>query len=81
MELDVRLFATLKDRVGQTQIRVSVEEPATVESLVTAAAEAYPSLAPALPSTLVAVNRAFADPGTEIRYGDEVAFFPPVTGG
>ena len=81
MELDVRLFATLKDRVGQALIRVPVEEPATVESLLTAAAEAYPSLAPALPSTLVAVNRAFADPGTEIRSGDEVAFFPPVSGG
>jgi molybdopterin synthase catalytic subunit/molybdopterin converting factor small subunit len=81
MELDVRLFATLKDRVGQAHIWVPVEEPATVESLLAAAAEAYPSLAPALPSTLVAVNRAFADPGTEISSGDEVAFFPPVSGG
>lgn len=81
MELDIRLFATLKDRVGQARIQVPVEEPVTVESLLTAAGEAYPSLAPALPSTLVAVNRAFADPGTEIRSGDEVAFFPPVSGG
>ena len=29
----------------------------------------------------VAVNQVVADPGTPVRDGDEVAFFPPVTGG
>lgn len=29
----------------------------------------------------VAVNQQMADPATELRPGDEVAFFPPVTGG
>ena len=29
----------------------------------------------------VAVNHVVADPGTPVRDGDEVAFFPPVTGG
>jgi molybdopterin synthase catalytic subunit len=81
MELDIRLFATLKDRAGQARIQVPVEEPATVESLLAATAEAYPSLAPALPSTLVAVNRAFADSGKLLHSGDEIAFFPPVSGG
>ncbi len=28
-----------------------------------------------------AVNQVFAGPETPIRDGDEVAFFPPVTGG
>jgi molybdopterin synthase sulfur carrier subunit len=28
-----------------------------------------------------AVNQEFADPATRIGPGDEVAFFPPVTGG
>lgn len=30
---------------------------------------------------LVAINQEIADPGADIRDGDEVAFFPPVTGG
>jgi len=29
----------------------------------------------------VAVNQDLAQPGTPVRAGDEVAFFPPVTGG
>ena len=29
----------------------------------------------------VAVNQEFAKPGDAIKPGDEVAFFPPVTGG
>jgi molybdopterin synthase sulfur carrier subunit len=29
----------------------------------------------------IAVNQELAEPGTALRDGDEVAFFPPVTGG
>ena len=29
----------------------------------------------------VAVNQDMAQPGTPVKQGDEVAFFPPVTGG
>jgi molybdopterin synthase sulfur carrier subunit len=29
----------------------------------------------------VAVNQEMAEPSTTLRPGDEVAFFPPVTGG
>ncbi|WMC12002.1 molybdopterin synthase sulfur carrier subunit [Oceanimonas pelagia] len=32
-------------------------------------------------SLLVAVNHEVATPGTMLKDGDEVAFFPPVTGG
>jgi len=36
----------------------------------------------ALPANLLmAVNMEYAAPDSEVRDGDEVAFFPPVTGG
>jgi molybdopterin synthase catalytic subunit len=38
-------------------------------------------LAPAFPSALVAVNKAFAGQDTSLLPGDEVAIFPPVSGG
>lgn len=32
-------------------------------------------------NVLIAVNQTMAEPGAAVREGDEVAFFPPVTGG
>ncbi len=36
---------------------------------------------PMPPNTLVAVNMEYAPLSREVKNGDEVAFFPPVTGG
>lgn len=81
MELKIKLFATLKDQAGQETIQVNVTPPVTVQSLLTAIETAYPALKSSLPTTLVAVNKAFAFPQTEIEEGAEIALFPPVSGG
>lgn len=82
MEIEIRLFATLKDRARSDRIRVSLPSgPATVARLLDAVGADYPALAPALPSALVAVNHAFAGPHTPVSAADEVALFPPVSGG
>jgi len=81
MELDIRLFATLRDRAGQNSVSVSVPSPATVQDLLDTIELTYPKLAASLPTVLVAVNKNFAFPETIVRPGDEVALFPPVSGG
>ena len=81
MEVRVKLFATLKDRAGRSQVEVDVPDDATVAILLERLAQSQPQLAPALPTTLVAVNQEFAFGATPIRLGDEVALFPPVSGG
>lgn len=81
MELTIRLFATLRDRAGQSKILLTVPAPATVQDLLDAAKLSYPGLAASLPTVLVAVNKNFAFPDTIVKQGDEVAFFPPVSGG
>lgn len=81
MKLEVRLFASLKDRAGRERVTVDLVRPATVRTLTEALAIHYPALAPALPTSLVAVNQDFAFPDTPVEAGDEVALFPPVSGG
>ena len=82
VELEIRLFATLKDRAGRDRIRVELpDRAATGADVLAAVAAGYPALAPALPTSLLAVNRAFAGPDTPVNAGDEVALFPPVSGG
>jgi MoaE-MoaD fusion protein len=81
MIIHIRLFASLKDKAGQPHISVSLPEAATVQQLRAAIAADYPQLAPALPTALVAVNKAYAGDETPIQATDEVAIFPPVSGG
>lgn len=81
MELEIRLFATLKDRAGRERVQVEVADPATVALVKSALAAAYPALAPAVDSALVAVNREFAFDDSPVTVGDELALFPPVSGG
>jgi MoaE-MoaD fusion protein len=81
IQLEVRLFATLKERAGQQRVRVELEEPASVANLLTTLGAEIPALAPALDSVLIAVNREFAFPDYLLAAGDEVALFPPVSGG
>jgi molybdopterin synthase catalytic subunit len=80
-ELKIRLFATLKDRAGSAHVTTPIPEPATVAGLLDQLAQQFPALAQALPTCLVSVNRAYADESTPIKAGDEVALFPPVSGG
>lgn len=81
MELSVKLFATLKDSAGQNTIQITLTPPATVKTLLSAVEEAYPALKSVLATSLVSVNKSFAFPETEIHEGDEIALFPPVSGG
>ncbi|HET7375846.1 MAG TPA: molybdopterin converting factor subunit 1, partial [Anaerolineae bacterium] len=81
MNIRIKLFATLKDRAGSSHVEINLPEDATVATLLDLLAIAQPKLAPSLPTSLVAVNQEFAFGSTPIRSGDEVALFPPVSGG
>jgi molybdopterin synthase catalytic subunit len=81
MNLEVKLFATLRDHVGRSLVQIDLEEPASVQDLINELSATYADLAEALPTALVAVNKQFAFPETSIAAGDEIAIFPPVSGG
>lgn len=81
MQVRVLYFALLRDRAGERQEEVSLPDDAKVQDLRSRLGEIHPHLAELLQSALFAVNREFAFPNEALNDGDEVAVFPPVSGG
>ena len=83
--IEIRYFAWLRTRVGRASEQVEPpEEVATVGALMQWLAGRHAGFAQALAASgmiRAAVNHDHAGPEQPIRPGDEVAFFPPVTGG
>lgn len=80
-EVRVLFFATLKDRAGLKETRMSLPEDATIYDLKQRLERQFPDLEGALDSALAAVNREYADESESLPQHAEVAFFPPVSGG
>ncbi|KAB1511112.1 molybdopterin synthase sulfur carrier subunit [Photobacterium damselae] len=80
--ITVLFFAQVKELVGQSQIDVEASVN-TAEELRQQLALRGDKWQLALESgkLLVAVNQTICPLDTELKDGDEVAFFPPVTGG
>lgn len=77
MSIKVHFFASLSERLGLSETEVS-SASATTALDVWVEATGQTELAD---NILIAVNKEYAKSDTGIEDGDEVAFFPPVTGG
>ncbi|HRD49486.1 MAG: MoaD/ThiS family protein [Candidatus Competibacter sp.] len=77
MAVRIKYFASLRDRLGRAEDRL---DPAVALTVAEVWATLWPDT-PLPPNTLAAVNMEYASPEQTVRDGDEVAFFPPVTGG
>jgi len=77
-------LARLRDALGASQERLAIDGPTTVgairESLCARGGAWAAELAPGR-AVRAAVNHELATAATPVAPGDEVAFFPPVTGG
>jgi molybdopterin synthase sulfur carrier subunit len=83
--LTILYFAWLRERIGSAQEEILLPtEVRTVSDLVehlSARSKGHATAFRDRRTVRCAVNQEFADPSSLVQSGDEVAFFPPVTGG
>jgi molybdopterin synthase catalytic subunit len=76
------LFGAAREAAGGAESHaLEVSAPATAASVFEETLRAFPDLRRFGRSLLVAVNEEYAKPDAAVREGDEVAIFPPVSGG
>ena len=76
MQVNVRLFAGLRERAGANEVQLELPEGASVRD----ALDEMATLTGGLP-VVMAVNREYADFEQTLGPGDELALIPPVSGG
>lgn len=81
--INVLFFASLRETLGCAQVTVNTPQPATIAALLDALLQQHPHWQAALSSNnlLISRNHTLAKASTVITTGDEIAFFPPVSGG
>ncbi len=77
MTIRVRYFASLRETMGRTGDDLPITETTTVEKIWQRATRNMQRPE----QLLVAINQEYATFTDKVKNGDEVAFFPPVTGG
>ena len=77
MTISVKYFASLREQLGRSEDQIEFLDNLTVDALWNMATNNH-----ARPDTLlVAINQEYAQFNDLVSDHDEVAFFPPVTGG
>ena len=74
MRIQVHYFASIREQLGKSQEVLEFPQAPSV-------AEVWACVGGTEPRVLVAVNQEYADFSVALKDGDELAFFPPVTGG
>ncbi len=76
MRVQIRLFASLRERAGSSELTLELPEGARVADALSELRWLTGDL-----HAVLAVNRDYASPATPLHPGDELALIPPVSGG
>lgn len=79
--IQILLFGAARDEVGDKEIELSMVAPATVASVFETLSNKFTGLKKFGRSLLFAVNQEYADRSQPLKNNDELAIFPPVSGG
>lgn len=81
MRIQLLLFATVKEKVGQSRLSFDLPDSATVAEAKAALARDYPAATANIETAIAAINEEFCQSDALLSDGDTLALFPPVSGG
>lgn len=84
MAVTLLYFAWVRERIGAGEERITLDAPVALGELIDRLATKSAGHGQAFhdrPRLRAAINQTFCDWQAIVRDGDEVAIFPPVTGG
>jgi molybdopterin converting factor subunit 1 len=81
MRVTIKLFARLREIAGASRLERELADGASVGDLLAVLHAEFPRLADVTARIITSVNQEFATPDRLLHDGDEVAIFPPVSGG
>lgn len=80
MRVRAKLFASLREAAGQSEVELECPSGARVAEAVALVRERFPQLR-GLGEAMLAVNLEYVGPEFGLHEGDELALIPPVSGG
>lgn len=81
MKVNVLFFGSAKDVTGAGSLELQLAPNAQLSDAKASLLELFPDLKRFGRSLLFAVNQEYSQPEKQLREGDELAVFPPVSGG
>jgi molybdopterin synthase sulfur carrier subunit len=79
----IRFFASFREKIGLGEMYLEINHKTTVGHVIDRLTVLRGELRKLLKdgSAIIAVNQEVADPDSIVQDGDEIAIFPPVSGG
>jgi len=81
MMIRVKLFAIVRERAGQSELKLELPAGSTVEDVASEMARQFPAISRFLQRAAFAINHNYVSRDTRLEDQDEVAIIPPVSGG
>lgn len=81
LTISIRFFAKAKEVVGQDSISIDIPLGSSIDDLKIILAQKYSQLQNMLPHLLFSLDDEYVTGETKLKMGDEIACFPPVSGG
>ena len=79
MKVTVRFFAQFREIAGEKQKEVEIEDGRMLHDIIFRLRNEYPDLKKQ--KIILSLNHKYAHPEEKLKDDDEIALFPPVSGG